>query len=148
VKIINVVSAHATPLSVGGARIERISNMSLKMLTHFQVFDSQRFFSGKKFLLLKLEPWQEGTDREHLRTIGTKVTGVIAVDETQYTKDLKGVNEGETVTFKVRKPLASFNSWQPLQTVFMAVAFDQVNIWGDYHNQLSVRVPELKEIEN
>ena len=46
------------------------------------------------------------------------------------------------------KPLASFNSWQPLQTVFMAVAFDQVNIWGDYHNQLSVRVPELKEIEN
>lgn len=142
------MTAPATPASVGRSAVRKDLDMSLKMLTHFQVFDSQRFFSGKKFLLLKLEPWQEGTDREHLRTIGTKVTGVIAVDETQYTKDLKGVNEGETVTFKVRKSLTSFNSWQPLQTVFMAVAFDQVNIWGDYHNQLSVRVPELKEIEN
>ena len=121
--------------------------MSLKMLNRFQKFDSERFFSGKKFLLTKIEEWREGENQDNLHTVGVKVTGVIAVDQTQYSKDLQGINEGETITFKVRKPLSNFQDWEPLQTVFMAVAFDRVNIWGDYRNQLSVRVPDLKKIE-
>lgn len=122
--------------------------MSLKMLNRFQVFDSARFFEGKKFLLTKLEPWQEGNDVEHLRTVGTKVTGVIAIDDTQYGKDLTGINEGETLTFKVRKSLAAFQDWEPLRTVFQATTYDKVVIWGDYRNQLSVRVPDLQKVEN
>lgn len=117
------------------------------MLNRFQKFDSERFFSGKKFLLTKIEEWREGENQDNLHTVGVKVTGVIAVDQTQYSKDLQGINEGETITFKVRKPLSNFQDWEPLQTVFMAVAFDRVNIWGDYRNQLSVRVPDLKKIE-
>ena len=122
--------------------------MSLKMLTRFQRFDAERFFSGKKFLLTNIEPWQEGNDSDHLRTIGSKISGVIAIDETVYSKNLKGINEGEVITFKVRKPVETFGGWQPLQTVFVATVFDQVSIWGDFHNQLSVRVPDLKEVEN
>ena len=56
------------------------------MLTRFQRFDAERFFSGKKFLLTKIEPWQEGNDSDHLRTIGSKISGVIAIDETVYSK--------------------------------------------------------------
>lgn len=131
--------------------------MSLKMLSRFQKFDADRFFSGKKFLLTKIELWQESSNSSSsnnsqsspsLRTVGTKVSGVIAIDDTIYSKDVKGVNEGETITFKVRKPIASFDNWQPLQTVFVAVAFDRVSIWGEYRNQLSVRVPDLKMVEN
>ncbi|MDB6243849.1 hypothetical protein ODV21_09740 [Lactobacillus amylovorus] len=123
--------------------------MSLKMLNRFQVFDSDRFFSGKKFLLLKLTPWVEpGTDKKESRILGTKVVGAIAIDDTVYSKDVKGINEGETITFKVRQPLTSFQNWEPLQTIFVATQFDRVVIWGDFHNQLSVRVPTLKEIQN
>lgn len=124
--------------------------MSLKMLSHFQEFDADRFFSGKKFLLTKVESWEEQdkNDAKKYHQLGSKISGIIAVDETQYSKDLKGINEGEMIIFKVRKPVSNFQSWQPLQTVFVAVAFDRVSIWGDYHNQLSVRVPDLQEIEN
>lgn len=142
------MTAPAAPASVGRSAVRKDLNMSLKMLNRFQVFDSARFFEGKKFLLTKLEPWQEGNDVEHLRTVGTKVTGVIAIDDTQYGKDLTGVNEGEIITFKVRQPITKFQNWQPLQTVFQAVKFDRVVIWGDYRNQLSVRVPDLQEVEN
>ena len=119
------------------------------MLNRFQVFDSDRFFSGKKFLLLKLTPWVEpGTDKKESRILGTKVVGAIAIDDTVYSKDVKGINEGETITFKVRQPLTSFQNWEPLQTIFVATQFDSVVIWGVFPNQLSVRVPTLKEIQN
>lgn len=122
--------------------------MSLKMLSHFQKFDAELFFKDKKFLLTKVEPWKAGTDPEHLRNVGTKISGVIAIDSTSYGKDLTGVNEGEIITFKVRQGFANFQDWTPLQTVFQAVNFDKVVIWGDYHNQLSVKVPDLQKLEN
>lgn len=122
--------------------------MSLKMLSRFQKFDAERFFADKKFLFTKVQDWREGSDQSNLHVVGCKVSGLIAVDETNYGKDLTGVNEGEIITFKVRQPIAKFQNWEPLQTVFQATNFSRVVIWGDYRNQLSVRVPDLQEIKN
>lgn len=122
--------------------------MSLKMLSGFQKFDAERFFKEKQFLFTKLEEWNEGEDAEHMRTVGTKVTGVIFVDGTEYGHDVKGVNEGESITFKVRKSVSSFNNWKVFQTIFVVNQFDKVTIWGDFRNQLSVKVPNLQELDN
>lgn len=122
--------------------------MSLKMLSHFQKFDSEKFFADKKFLFTKVQEWREGSDQNNLHVVGCKISGLVAIDQTKYGKDLTGVNEGEIITFKVRQPITKFQNWQPLQTVFQAVKFDRVVIWGDYRNQLSVRVPDLQEVEN
>ena len=120
--------------------------MSLKMLSGFQKFDGEAFFRDKEFLLTKIEDWKEGTDQDHMRSVGTKVTGVIYSDNTSYGKDIKGVNQGESITFKVRKSVSSFENWQPFQTTFIADKFDKVSIWGDYRNHLSVKVPSLEVV--
>lgn len=121
--------------------------MSLKRLTNFQKFDAVKFFKDKGFLFTKAEEWQEGKDVEHMHTVGTKITGVIYADSTDYGQDLKGVNEGESITFKVRKPVSAFNDWQPFGTQFRVEKFEKVSIWGDFRNQLSARVPELTVIQ-
>lgn len=122
--------------------------MSLKMLSGFQKFDSEKFFRDKQFLFTKAEEWQEGEDSEHMKVVGTKITGVIFVDDTEYGHDVKGINQGESITFKVRKPVSSFNNWKVFQTTFVVNEFDKVSIWGDFRNQLSVKVPALQPIQN
>ena len=67
--------------------------MSLKMLSGFQKFDAERFFKEKQFLFTKLEEWNEGEDAEHMRTVGTKVTGVIFVDMVMTLKVLTRANQ-------------------------------------------------------
>lgn len=121
--------------------------MSLKKLTSFQKFDAEKFFKDKQFLFTKIETWNEGEDAGHMHEVGTKVTGVIFSDETEYGQDVKGINQGELITFKVRKPFSNFDNWEPFQTIFVANKFDKVNIWGDYRNQLSVKVPTLQVIQ-
>lgn len=122
--------------------------MSLKGLSKFQKFDGERFFTGKQFLFTKLEEWNEGTDAEHMRTVGTKVTGVILIDETEYGKDIKGINQGESITVKVRKPVSAFNNWQVFQTRFVVNEIDKATIWGDFRNQLSIKVPTLQVVQD
>lgn len=78
--------------------------MSLKGLSGFQKFDSEKFFKDKEFLFTKIEEWQEGEDADHMHVVGSKITGVIYQDSTTYPHDQKGINQGESITFKVRKP--------------------------------------------
>ena len=122
--------------------------MSLKSLSSFQRFDGERFFHDKRILFTKAEDWQEGEDMEHMRSVGTKITGVIFSDETDYGRDLKGVNQGESLTIKVRQPLSAFENWQVFQTIFSVEKIDKATIWGDYRNQLSIKVPSLKVLQN
>lgn len=117
--------------------------MSLKQLSRFNVFDSTRFFNGKEFMYSKAELWQQGEDRDHLQTIGTKITGVILRDRVDYGKGETGVNQGESIVFKVAKPLADFSSWKPFNTVFKVEQVTKAVVYGDYRNNLSVTVPVL-----
>lgn len=116
--------------------------MSLKKLSQFQEFDATRFFHSKSFMFAKAELWQQGEDREHLKTIGTKITGVIFRDETDY-KGETGINEGESMVFKVKKPLGLFASWKQFNTVFKVGEVIKAVVYGDYRNQLSVTVSSL-----
>lgn len=120
--------------------------MGLKKLSHFQVFDAKKFFEGKDFMLSKVEEWQEGDDPQHLQTIGTKVTGVIFRDHTDYGKAGQGINAGESLVFKVSQPVTVFAGWKPFNTIFKATTFTKVSVYGDYRNMLSVKVPSLTAI--
>lgn len=117
--------------------------MGLKKLSRFQLFDSKGFFEDKDFMLSKVEEWQEGEDAQHLKTVGTKVTGVIFRDRTSYGKAGQGINAGESLVFKVSQPVTTFASWKSFNTVFKATDFTKVSVYGDYRNQLSVKVPSL-----
>ena len=119
--------------------------MSLKKLSQFQVFDSKSFFESKDFLLSKIEEWQE-EGSQNLKTVGTKVTGVIFVDKSTYGNAGTGINRGESITFKVSQPVTNFSSWKAFNTVFKATAFTKVTVYGEYRNQLSVKVPSLTVI--
>jgi hypothetical protein len=116
--------------------------MGLKKLSRFQVFDANGFFAKKEMLLTKVEAWQEGEDADHLQTKGTKITAVIYIDNTAYGTDL-GLNRGETLTFKVAQPVSSFATWRPFNTRFKVNSFTKVSVYGDFRNQLSIKVPSL-----
>lgn len=120
--------------------------MGLKKLSRFQLFDSKGFFEGKDFMLSKVEEWQEGEDSDHLKTVGTKVTGVIFRDKSDYGQVGTEINKGESITFKVSQPVINFSSWKPFNTIFKATTFTKVSIYGTYRNQLSVKVPSLTAI--
>lgn len=121
--------------------------MSLKKLSQFQVFDSKAFFESKDFLLSKIEEWQEQDEgSQTLKNVGTKVTGVIFVDKSSYGNAGTGINRGESITFKVSQPVTTFSNWQAFNTVFKATTFTKVSVYGEYRNQLSVRVPNLTAI--
>lgn len=119
--------------------------MSLKKLSQFQVFDASRFFKTKSMMYAKAELWQEGEDRDHLKTVGTKITGVVFHDGTDYRGEM-GVNEGESIVFKVQQPLSTFSTWKPFNTVFKAEQVTKAVVYGDYRNQLSVTVANLTPI--
>ena len=122
--------------------------MSLKRLSQFQEFDSKAFFESKDFLLSKIEEWQEQQEEgnQNLKTVGTKVTGVIFVDKSNYGNAGTRINRGESITFKVSQPVTAFSNWQAFNTVFKATDFTKVSVYGEYRNQLSVRVPNLTAI--
>jgi hypothetical protein len=121
--------------------------MSLKKLSQFQVFDSKAFFESKDFLLSKIEEWQEQDEgSQTLKNVGTKVTGVIFVDKSNYGSAGTGINKGESITFKVSQPVTAFSNWQAFNTVFKATDFTKVSVYGEYRNQLSVRVPDLTAV--
>lgn len=121
--------------------------MGLKKLNHFQTFDTDAFFNNKQLLYTKLEEWKEGDDPEHLQTVGTKVTGVIAVDGADYGNGLENVNRGESLVFKVKQPVNAFNDWKPFGTLFKVNQVTKASVYGDYRNHLSVTVPSLERVK-
>ena len=120
--------------------------MSLKKLSQFQVFDSSRFFNGKDFIFSKAELWQQGEDRDHMQTLGTKITGVIFRDRVDYGRGETEVNRGESVVFKVSQPLSTFSDWKQFNTVFRVNSVTKAVVYGDFRNQLSVTVANLTPI--
>lgn len=118
----------------------------LKKLLRFQKFDINEFLGHSQLLLTKIEEWREGEDPEHVRVVGTKITGVIAVDGADYGNGLKNVNRGESITIKVQQPVSAFESWDPFVTVFKITKATKATVYGDYRNQLSITVPSLEEV--
>ena len=115
--------------------------MTLKKLSSFLKFDSKSFFDGKEFLLSKIEEW-----REEDKTVGTKVTGVIFKDSTNYGDSGIALNKGESITFKVTKPATEFTEWKPFATLFRVTDVNKATVYGDFRNQLSMQVPSLEPI--
>ena len=121
--------------------------MSLKKLNRFQKFDVNAFLGESQLLLTKIEEWKAGEDADHLQLLGTKVTGVIAVDGADYGDDLRNVNRGESLTIKVEQPLSAFESWKPFSTIFQVNEVTRASVYGDFRNKLSVTVPSLERIK-
>lgn len=121
--------------------------MSLKKLNKFQKFDVNAFLGESQFLLTKIEEWKSGEDADHLQLLGTKVTGVIAVDGADYGNDLRNVNRGESLVVKVQQPVSAFEGWKPFGTFFKITEVTKASVYGDYRNQLSVTVPNLERIK-
>lgn len=120
--------------------------MSLKQLSTFQAFDAKRFFAGKVFLFSKAELWQQGEEREHMETLGTKITGVIFRDAVTYRKGAVGINRGESITFKVSQPVSAFSGWKAFDTRFEVKKITKATVYGDFRNMLSVTVPTLTPV--
>lgn len=120
--------------------------MSLKQLSKFNSFDASRFFNGKDFLFSKAELWQQGEDRDHMQTLGTKITGVIFRDRVEYGRGETEVNRGESVVFKVSQPLSTFSDWKQFNTIFRVNSVTKAVVYGDFRNQLSVTVPRLQAV--
>lgn len=122
--------------------------MSLKKLGHFQIVDTKRLLAKDQFLFTKAEEWKEGSDSESLRTVGTKITGVIAIDGADYGDDsLRELNRGESLTIKVQQPLSAFNDWKPFGSIFKITEVTKAVIYGQFRNQLSITVPSLEKIK-
>lgn len=120
--------------------------MSLKKLSRFQKFDVDRFFGKSQLLFTKIEEWREG-EKDNLKTVGTKITGVIAVDGADYGQEGRDVNRGESITVKVRQPVSAFNDWKPFGTLFRVEEFEKASIYGEFRNQLSLTVPSLIKVK-
>lgn len=121
--------------------------MSLKQLNKFQKFDVGAFLGNSQLLLTKIEEWKAGEDADHLHLLGTKVTGVIAVDGADYGQDLRNINRGESLTIKVEQPLSAFENWKPFSTIFQINEVTRASVYGDFRNHLSLTVPGLERIK-
>ena len=111
----------------------------MKHLAQFQSFDFDRFSEGKEFRVVECSPL---TDRQTNRIIGTVVTCVILVDNTDYGSDKTGSNIYEKLRFKILDKQVS------LPTNARVVPVNPVaKVYGDYNNQLSVTCDDVKVIK-
>lgn len=108
-----------------------------KKLSQFLVFDSDKFLSGKRFLLTKIEMWKDGSGND-AKVLGTKITGACFVDNTQYREGQTHVNRGETFTVKTSQPVGEFSGWTPFRTGFVVSKVTKASVWGDFRNHLSI----------
>lgn len=112
--------------------------MSLKALNQFQKFDLDGFLEGKRLLYVKAEIWDERDESGNvINLLGSKVTGLIAGDSTDYGRDVS--NFGEHLTIKVRGVAPDgFSKFKPLATEVGITDVEKSTIWGEFRNQLSI----------
>lgn len=111
----------------------------MKYLAQFQKFDIERFSEGKEFRIVECSPL---TDRQSNRIIGTVVTVVVFLDNTDYGPGKTGSNLYEKLRFKILDKQLS------LPTNARVVPVNPVaKVYGDYNNQLSVVCDDVRVIE-
>lgn len=113
----------------------------MKYLNQFNHFDWDAFAKGKSFVCNGATPW---TDRDTGALMGTKVECVIMEDETEYQRKEGDTttNRFEKLTVKVAKPVVvPGNATVKLVGVV-------ATIYGDYHNQLSVKATDIEIIRD
>lgn len=115
--------------------------MALKGIREFFGFDFDRFSQGKRFTVAGCVPWKDYTSGQLL---GTKVEVAITEDKTPYKPGKDGTpvsNLFEKLAFKVSK-----NINIPIGS--MVVPVDAVaTVYGQYQNELSIRVADIKVVQ-
>lgn len=111
-------------------------------LNQFLSFDFARFCQGKRFITTASKAWVDHDTHQHL---GTVVTVAIVEDKTAYKpgKDGKAIsNLFEKMNWKV--------GWDVnIPVNVQVVPVDGVaTIYGDYRNQLSVRVADIRPVQS
>ena len=112
--------------------------MAFKKLGSFLSFDSQRFFAGKKLVLLSdPKEWKDYDSGEHM---GVKVELVILEDKTAYpVKPGESVsNRFEKLIVKVRKDEIGAKPNDVVGLVNPVCA-----VYGEFRNQLSVTCDDV-----
>lgn len=115
--------------------------MALKGLREFTGFDTDRFFNGKRFTVTGCTPWKDYTSGQLL---GTKVEVAITEDKTPYKPGKDGTpvsNLFEKLAFKVNK-----NINFPIGAAVVPVGA-VATIYGEYQNQLSIRVTDIRAVQ-
>lgn len=115
--------------------------MALKALREFNGFDIDSFLQGKRLTATGCTPWKDYASGQPL---GTKVEVAITEDKTPYKPGKDGTpvsNLYEKLVFKVNK-----NINVPIGAAVVPVGA-VATIYGDYQNQLSIRVTDIKVIQ-
>ena len=111
----------------------------MKGLSQYLSFDWNSFANGKVFISTSVSEYLDYTTKKHL---GTKVEAVIAEDRTpyQFKNGQSFTNRFEKVTFKAEKDV---NIPVNVQIVPKGVT---ATIYGDYHNQLSLKCEDIEVV--
>lgn len=113
----------------------------MKGLNQFSGFDFEGFCQGKRFVVTASKAWVDYETKQHL---GTVVTVAITEDQTVYKpgKDGKVIsNLFEKMDWKVKREVN-------IPVGVQVVPVDGVaTIYGEYRNQLSVKVADIKVIQ-
>lgn len=113
----------------------------MKGLNQFAVFDFERFCQGKRFVATASKAWVDYETKQHL---GSVVTVAITEDQTVY----KPGKDGKAISNLFEKM-----DWKVEQDVNIPVGAQVVpvdgvaTIYGEYRNQLSVKVADIKVIQ-
>lgn len=112
--------------------------MSMKGLSSFLAFDTERFFADKKLVLVKTEQWanrnEEGAVTEIL---GTKATLMIVEEKTDYGRDISNFGAQFVVKVPDMAPSA-FSKLTPLSSEVVIKDVEKASVYGDYRNELSI----------
>ena len=124
---------HYPPIMAQKMFLERKFFMALRALAQFLEFNLTSFLAGKRLFFVKTAPWIKDGE-----TLGSKVIVQIFHDATDYGRaDIS--NFGEQLTIKVRKmPPESFSPFKPLQTEVVIKNVEKAQVYGDFHNNLSI----------
>lgn len=112
----------------------------MKKLSMFTSFDFEAFSKGKKYLSTGTQPLK---DPETGDRTGTKIESVIIKDLTDYGKSKDGTrvsNLFEKIVFKVPKIIDI-----PLNVEIIPIN-PVAKVWGEFQNQLSVRVDDVQVV--
>lgn len=115
--------------------------MSLKKLSVFQRFALDDFLNGKELTATCSRPWR---DHDTQAELGTVVEVAITQDATSYPPSKDGVasnNLFEKLAVKVPKAINI-----PVGAI-VTVVNGTATVYGDYHNQLSIRAEDVKVVQ-
>lgn len=113
----------------------------MKGLREYQMFDAKGYFEQKELRAIASEAWNEYTDGQVGKVLGTKYKCVIATDNTTY-KNPSTDNTGEQVVVKVEKPAKEFKKFARVSLVNPSAT-----IYGQFQNELSVKADDIEFVE-